>query len=233
MVYVVAHRGASGIAPENTLKAFRKAIALGADYLEFDVRMTRDGHAVVMHDPRVDRTTDGSGRLRDLDFADVRALDAGEGERVPTVTEVLEAARGKVRLLCELKGRGVEDIAVDLVQAAGMEAEVIFTSFRFERLMRVKKRNAALNVGAILNDPGDSDIRHAIDLGAVNIGIRYDNLSRDLVERVKATGIDLRAWNPDRLEDQIATMALGVDGIGTNRPDRLIDYLKRQGLRSG
>ena len=117
MIYVVGHRGAAGVLPENTLRGFRYAIELGVNYVECDVHLTRDDRLVVIHDKKVDRTTNGVGYIRDLDFAAVRALDAGEGEPVPTLDEVLETVRSNVKLLCELKGEGVEDAAVDAVLA--------------------------------------------------------------------------------------------------------------------
>ena len=89
MVYVVGHRGAAGVLPENTLAGFRYAIELGVDYVECDVHLSRDGQLVVMHDATVDRTTDATGAICDLDFNRIRALDAGEGEQIPTLDEVL------------------------------------------------------------------------------------------------------------------------------------------------
>ena len=104
MVYVVGHRGAMALMPENTLKGFRYAIELGVDYVECDVHLSRDGQLVVMHDTTVDRTTNGHGAIRDLAFARLRSLDAGDGEQVPTLDEVLETVRHEVHLLIELKG---------------------------------------------------------------------------------------------------------------------------------
>lgn len=231
MVYVVGHRGAAGVLPENTLAGFRYAIELGVDYVECDVHLTRDGHLVVMHDATVDRTTNGSGRIGELDFAAIRALDAGQGEIVPTLDEVLATVQGKVRLLCELKGAGVEDAAVDAVMARGMGSEVIFTCFHLERLAKVKARGEHLRIGAIFSDPTDEDISRASDLGVMGIGVHYRNLNLRTVERVLGAGVDLRAWNPDTLREQLAMIALGVGGVCTNRPDILLEYLAEQGER--
>jgi len=231
MVYVVGHRGAAGVLPENTLAGFRYAVELGVDYVECDVHLTRDGHLVVMHDATVDRTTNGSGRIGELDFAAIRALDAGKGETVPTLDEVLATVQGKVGLLCELKGAGVEDAAVDAVVARGMSSEVIFTCFHLERLAKVKARGEHLRIGAIFSDPTDEDISRASDLGVVGIGVHYRSLNLRTVERVLNAGIDLRAWNPDTLREQLAMIALGVNGVCTNRPDILLEYLAEQGER--
>ncbi len=232
MVYVVGHRGAAGVVPENTLKGFRYAIELGVDYVECDVHLTRDGHLVVIHDETVSRTTNGRGRVRDLDFVIVRSLDAGEGQQIPTLDEVLATVRGHVRLLCELKGEGVEDAAVDAVLARDMAEEVIFTSFHLDRLARVRERGDDLQIGVIFQDPGEDDLRRAVDLGACSVGIHYRNLCLRLVDEAHNLGLDVRAWNPDTLREQKAMIALGVDGVSTNRPDILIRYLREQGMRA-
>lgn len=228
MVYVVGHRGAAGVFPENTLKGFRYAIELGVDLVECDVHLTRDGHLIVMHDEKVDRTTDGAGLVRELDLGSIRELAAGEGERVPTLDEVLATVGGKVGLLCELKGEGVEDAAVDAVIARAMEAEVMFTSFNLDRLARVRRRGDHLQIGAIFADPSHEDVERALGLGARAIGVHYKNVSLGFVQQALDAGLDIRAWNPDTLAEQKAMIALGVGGISTNRPDILLRYLKDQ-----
>ena len=231
MIYVVGHRGAAGVVPENTLKGFRYAIKLGVDSAECDVHLTRDEQLIVMHDETVDRTTNASGRIGELDFATIRSLDAGDREQVPTLDEVLMTVQGRVQLLCELKGEGVEDAAVATVLARGMESEVVFTSFDMARIAKVKQREDHLQIGAIFGDPTDEDMASAMGLGVKGIGIHYRNLCLRMVEQVLDAGLDLRAWNPDTLREQKAMIALGVTGVGTNRPDILVRYLKEQGER--
>jgi glycerophosphoryl diester phosphodiesterase len=225
MPYVVGHRGAAKVLPENTVKGFRYAIELGVDMVECDVHLTRDNHLIVMHDETVDRTTNGTGPIREMDFAAIRALDAGDGEQVPTLDEVLATVQGKVTLLCELKGEGVEEAAVDAVRRRGMEKEVFFTSFHLERLARVRTLGEEYQMGAILPNPSQEDIDAAVTLRCAGVGVHYKNLCLRIVEQVKAAGLDLRAWNPDTLPEMQAMIALGADGIGTNRPDILMEYL--------
>ena len=228
MVYVVGHRGAAGVLPENTLAGFRYAIELGVDYVECDVHLSRDGQLVVMHDATVDRTTDATGAICDLDFDRIRALDAGEGEQIPTLDEVLALVQGQVKLLCELKGEGVENATIDAVKARGMTGEVYFTCFNMDRLEAVRRLGDDLLIGAILPDPEEKDIARAFELGAAGIGIQYRNLCLRQVERVLDAGLDLRAWNPDSLPEQLAMIGLGVKGVSSNRPDILLDYLNKQ-----
>lgn len=144
---VVAHRGASGYAPENTLEAFDLACTLGADVIELDVHLTRDDEVVVMHDERVDRTTTGRGEIRSMMLADVRAMDAGswfgtqfQGVRVPTLTEVLERFLGRVLIDIELKGATEHADAsthlartvLAVVERAAADDQVVISSGAFE-----------------------------------------------------------------------------------------------------
>ena len=231
MVYVVGHRGAAGVFAENTLKGFRCAIELGVDLVECDVHLTRDGHLIVMHDEKVDRTTNGSGLIRELDLSTLRELDAGDGEKVPTLDEVLATVHDRVGLLCELKGEGVEEAAVNAVIARGMEAEVVFTSFHMDRLATVRRRGDHFQIGAILPDPSHEDMKRVVDLGVTGIGVYYRNVCLRVVEQALSSGLEIRAWNPDTLAEQKAMIALGVSGISTNRPDILMRYLRGEGFR--
>ena len=229
MVYVVGHRGAAGVMPENTIKGFRYAIELGVDYVECDVHLSRDKQLMVMHDATVDRTTNGRGAIRDLTAARIRSLDAGQGEQDPLLDEVLETVRGEVHLLIELKGTGVEHAAVEAVKAQSMQEYVTFTSFALERLALVREMGKEYRLGAILPNPTDFDLARAVELQAVGIGIRYTNLCLRHVEAAHALGLEVRAWNPDTWDEQQAMITLGVDGISTNRPDILLSNLGRQG----
>jgi glycerophosphoryl diester phosphodiesterase len=229
MVYVVGHRGAAGVMPENTIKGFRYAIELGVDYMECDVHLSRDQQLMVMHDATVDRTTNGRGAIRDLTAARIRSLDAGQGEQVPTLDEVLETVRGEVHLLIELKGIGVEHATVEAVKAQGMQEYVTFTSFALERLALVREMGKEYRIGAILPNPTDFDLARAVEMQAVGIGIRYTNLCFRHVEAAHALRLEVRVWNPDTWDEQQAMITLGVDGISTNRPDILLSHLGRQG----
>jgi len=229
MTAISGHRGAAGILPENTLKGFRHAVSLGLEFTECDVQLSRDGHLVVMHDDTVDRTTNGSGRVADMALDDIRRLDAGDGEQVPTLAEVLEVVHGDTQLLCEMKGPGVEDAAMDAVAAAGMENRVVFTSFHLERIEAVKQRNDRLRTRATFTTLTEDKIARAVDLGACGVDVNYRNVCLRDVEQVLETGMDLVAWNPDDPAGYRAMLALGVPIISTNRPDLLLDYLQANG----
>lgn len=224
---VVGHRGCAAIEPENTLRAFRRAIELGCDMVECDVRLTRDGHLAIIHDERVDRTTNGSGPVADFTLAELHALDAGKGERIPTLPEVLEVVRGHVEILVELKGEGTPDPAVEVVRSLGMTREVVLTCFDLARIRRVKEIDASLRTGAIFGEPPPDAAAQATAAGAEGMGVNHRHQSRALIDAAHAQGLRIRAWNPDTEPEMRAMIDLGVDGIGSNRPDLLLGLLGR------
>ncbi len=227
MVEVIAHRGAAALEPENTLRGFRRAVELGADWTECDVHLTADGRLVVIHDETVDRTTDGTGAVGEMPLEQVRALDAGGGERVPTLQEVLQLVRGRIRLQVELKGEGVEEAALRAVESADMLGQVLFTSFHPERIRRVKDLEPAAEVAALTSDPADDTVRQALNCGAGSLHVHYRKLTWGLVEQAHEAGLLVGAWNPDAEPQWRAMLALGVDVLGTNRPDALLRMLGR------
>jgi glycerophosphoryl diester phosphodiesterase len=229
MVEVVGHRGAAGVLPENTLEGFRYAIELGVDAVECDVHLSGDGELIVMHDADVDRTTNGSGKIADMTLEEIRAFDAGRGEAVPTLDELLETIQGKVRLLCELKADGTEVPAVDAVAARGMESDVLFISFSLERLANVKRRGEGLHVGAVLGFPRARAVDRALELGVCHVGVMYKRISLATVERVREAGVQVGVWTPNELDEMRAMISLGVDCITTDRPDILMGYLNDGG----
>src|SRR5262245_4017798 len=165
LVEVIAHRGFSGIAPENTLAAIRAALEAGADRVEVDVLVTRDGVPVLLHDADLDRTTNGRGPVAARTLADVRALDAGgwfdarfTGERVPTLAEALEFCRGRILLNLEIKSEAVEDreapagveaAVVEAIRRARAPAEVVVSSFDPRALVRVRRLFPELGIQAL------------------------------------------------------------------------------------
>jgi len=161
MPYVVGHRGAAGVQPENTIGGFEYAIQLGCEYVETDVHLSADGHLVIIHDDTVDRTTNGSGRVGEMTLAQLRALDAGQGRQIPLLQEVLDVVRGRAILLCELKGPFTPDPVARAVMANRMQEQVIFTSIHFGRLARINLR--------AWNPDEEADIQRMIDLGPTGI----------------------------------------------------------------
>jgi glycerophosphoryl diester phosphodiesterase len=227
MPYVVGHRGAAGLLPENTLVGFRQAIQLGCDYVECDVHLSRDKHLVVIHDHTVDRTTNGKGAVAKLSLAELRRLDAGDGQQIPLLAEVLEVIRGHVTLLCELKGPFTPEATARAVVDAGLAEQVIFTSFDFGRLARIKQLDPSLRTGATFGQPPPDALEQALALGAISVGLHFETMTVEFVEQARCYGLNLRAWNPDSEADIQRMIDLDPPGISSNRPDRVLKLLGR------
>lgn len=156
-ITLINHRGLSPGFPENTLAAFRNSVALGVDAIEIDMRATKDGEIVIMHDASVDRTTDGTGNVSDLTLAEIKALDAGGGERVPTYEDALEAVKGTgVRLLLDIKTAAVTERAVRLTEQHGMVDQVIVGPRTVANLQSFKALNPNLTTLGFIATPADA-----------------------------------------------------------------------------
>jgi glycerophosphoryl diester phosphodiesterase len=231
-ILVTGHRGAAGLEPENTVRSFRRACELGVDRIETDVRLTRDGHLICMHDATVDRTTNSTGAVAELTFAELRALDAGEDERAPTLQEAIAAVRGQAVLQIELKGEGAVSPTLAILDAMRMQPEeFLLTCFDASRLAEVHAQRPDLPVSLLFGQPPPDAIERACAVGASSISIQHTHLTRAWVEAAHAAGMEIRGWNPDTREEMEAALTFGIDGLGSNRPDILIELLRERGLR--
>ncbi|MEJ7871387.1 MAG: glycerophosphodiester phosphodiesterase family protein [Rubrobacteraceae bacterium] len=223
MTWNIGHRGAAGLEPENTLRSFRRAAEEGADALELDLRVTRDGHLVVLHDPTVDRTTSGTGSVHELTLAEVQQLDAGLGERVPTFEEVLEATTLPIH--AELKVvEAAEPLASGILEKAAERITLI--SFDPEALRRVKRALPDQPVGLILSGAPPDDAERARSLDADLVSLEAEYLSAEAVERCRRAALKVTAWTVNEPEQMQRVVELGVDGIATDRPDLLAGIVR-------
>jgi glycerophosphoryl diester phosphodiesterase len=195
---------------------------LGVDQIEIDAQLTRDGRVILMHDPAVDRTTNGHGKVEDLTLAEIRQLDAGLGEHVPTLQEVLGLTRGKVILQIELKAAGTAPAVVQAVEAAGLEQEVILTSFVHQWLTEVHSLNPRISTGALWGRLPVDVVHRAQGLGVQAVHIWHEWIDHKLVTEAHARGLLVRAWNANTEEEMRRLIALEVDAIGSDRPDVLL-----------
>jgi glycerophosphoryl diester phosphodiesterase len=228
----VAHRGASGLFPENTLLAFREAVACGVEMIELDVQLSRDGELVVMHDQ-----TNGTGRLRDQTLAELRQWDAGQGERIPLLTEVLTLAQAAgIRLVIEIKGADeagslpIAEALVPLLQRTGWVDRSIVTSFHPGALLRARALEPRLSC---MLDPTPLDgslspravCEQTLAAGANIVGYYYRVTTAALVTECRLTGLALWTWTPNSAEEIEAQVRLGVQAVVTDRPDILNEVL--------
>lgn len=223
---VVGHQGCDGLRPGNTLSAFAHAIALGADAIECDVHLTADGRLAVIHDDRVDRTTNGRGAVAAMTMAEIRGLDAG-GERVPELDEVLALAAGRVRVVVELKAPGTAAPAVAAVRARRLLPQVTFISFRLPLLLEVRGEAPGAHTGALFSRLGPAEIEASRAAGADVMDIHHAAATAPVLEAARRAGMPVWLWTPDEESELRAAIAVGPGAITTNRPDRLLPLLGR------
>ncbi|MGQ9719476.1 MAG: glycerophosphodiester phosphodiesterase [Nitrososphaerales archaeon] len=218
---IVAHRGASAYEPENTLRAIEKAIELGANMVEVDVRPSKDGHIVVIHDDSVDRTTNGKGYVKNMTLKELKKLDAGKGERIPTLQEVIGAVRRRVVLVIEIKVLNFEEAVVRTVEKEGMEKEVMITSFYHPVLKRVKEIDSIIKTGVIFKCHPIRSAELALNALANALFPEYKYTSKEMAEEAHKSNLEIYPWTVDdqALADQFIKM--GMSGIVTNKPDIL------------
>ena len=238
---VAAHRGGAALWPENSLLAFRSALALGVDALELDLHLTADGEVVVLHDPSLDRTSTGTGAVRDLKLADLAAvrLKTREGavtaERVPTFAQVLDlVAPTSAELLPEIKVDanrqrydGIEEKVLALIRARGLLSRTTIQAFQVETIRRLRelepKARTMLLVarGDVERDrarPAEA-VRRARELGATDLGMNHRLIDTDVMSAARAAGIRVAAWTPNEEADIRRMVDLGVDMVMSDRPD--------------
>lgn len=230
-VFVVAHRGASAYKPENTLSSLRLAVELGADMVEIDVRQSRDGHIVVLHDETVERTTNGKGFVKDLTLKELKSLDAGLGNKIPTLSEAAVFLKGKARLVVEIKALGIEEKVVETLDETGVADDVVVTSFFHPVLKRVKDLRPKIRAGVIIASRPVAPSKLALDAKADAIFPRYKYVDEELVSAAHKNNLLVFPWTVDSA-DQVELLAkIGVDGVVTNKPDVAVSKLSSLGLR--
>lgn len=224
---VIAHRGASGYQPENTLPAFELAVAQQADMIETDLHRTRDGAIVVTHDEEL-VGLGGRGEIADAMLADVRALDAGRGARVPTLDELLDGFGARIPLNLELK-RGtradyqdLEEGALAAVRARGLLERTLFSSFYDPVLARLRRLAPTARIGLLISPRYPHDLlARARALGAEAVHPEACLVDGELVDGAHAAGLRVLVYTVDDPVEMRRLLALGVDGLFTNVPDRM------------
>jgi glycerophosphoryl diester phosphodiesterase len=235
---IIGHRGASGHAPENTLAAFKKAVALGAAFIETDLQLSRDARFVAIHDDTVDRTTGGQGKVHDQTLAVLRRLDAGSwfgseyaGERIPTLEEILEfSKKNDVVFYLELKPSGSwggEHALIGALRESGEVARVVVISFDPAILASLRKIEPTLMTGVLYDGQLDDPLTSAADVGARQIVVRGDLVTPTMIEQAHARDLQVVCWTVNHPAHIRLLMAAGVDGIMSDYPDRLIAAQKK------
>lgn len=232
----VAHRGATAYSPENTIAAFDLAVDMKADYIEIDVQRSKDGELVLIHDTTVDRTTDGTGKVGDLTFEQLRSLDAGSwkgeqftGEPIPTFEEVLDLYRGKVGILIELKAPelypGIEEqVAAALIERnlhKPQNEKIIIQSFNFESIKKMDQLLPKVPIGVLTSNRADTTLEALQEFSTYAdwFNPSYGIVTEELVNQVHSLGMQIGSWTVRSQEAADFLFEMGVDAIISDYPD--------------
>ncbi|MBL0386390.1 glycerophosphodiester phosphodiesterase [Tumebacillus sp. ITR2] len=233
----LAHRGASGYAPENTMEAFHVAEQMGADGFEFDVQLTKDGVPVVIHDELLDRTTNGRGFVYMHTLDELRALDAGswydpkyKGVQIPTLQEVIETFGNRMVLNIELKNSifempGLEEKTLDLIRRNQIEKSVVVSSFHHGSMLKFHELAPDIATGLLYDCVIVGAVQYAKRLGARALHPFFATVKPHLVEEAHAAGLAVNVWTVNEVNHMRLAALSGVDAIITNYPDRLKEVL--------
>ncbi len=237
---IIAHRGFSGQAPENTLVAIRQAIKAGADMVEIDVTMTADGQVILLHDETLDRTTSGQGLPTDFTLEELRGLDAGSwfgpqyaGEKIPTLAEALETVKNRILINIEIKTEAVEHGVVPKVVALIAEHEmldqVVVSSFSPEALRLMKVSDPAVITATLFNKElhtGRDPLEIIQEVGSRGFNISGKRLTQAMIERCHKHGIPVAVYTVNEPDQMHLLMEVGVDAVFTDHPDLMIEVLE-------
>jgi len=224
-ILVIGHRGANSIAPENTIKAFQKAIELNADYIEFDLHETKDGELVIIHDENTFNITGTECIVKEMTLDDLKLLDFGEGERIPTLQELLELTKNKIHLNCEIKVKGVGKKVIKLLHEYNMIESTIISSFIHEELILIKKMEPTLKLGSLEPTTYKSKydwntkkemIEFCVDQKFYAIHPIYQLVDEKFVQLSHDNKIKVFPWTVDSKTAIRKLIRFGVDGIITN-----------------
>jgi glycerophosphoryl diester phosphodiesterase len=227
----IAHRGASDYAPENTLAAIVKAAELGADMVELDIHSSADGTPVIIHDANLSRTTNGIGEVSQYTLAELKKLDAGEGQTIPTLVEAITCCQEhELGLYLELKSSAAIPAVVELIRQYRLYGEVIVTSFQPDWLAHVKALDPDIVTSVLFNTVDIDPVALAQAVGALYVHPAWERraaephrlLTPEWISRVRAAGLGIICWHEERPSEIAALRQLGVDGICSNAPDLLL-----------
>ncbi|MFD7993343.1 glycerophosphodiester phosphodiesterase [Streptomyces mexicanus] len=213
----IGHRGVMGVEPENTLRSFVAAERAGLDVIELDLHLSKDGALVVIHDAEVDRTTDGSGAVADKTLAELRALDAGRGERIPVFEEVLDAVRAPLQ--AEIKDVAAAKALAEVMHRRDLVSRVEVLSFHDEALTEIARLVPGVRTALVADFYGPEVVERARAAGAGTLVLNIRRLTLEIVERARAADLRVIGWVVNTLDQLRLARALELDGATTDQPE--------------
>ncbi|MET8680257.1 glycerophosphodiester phosphodiesterase family protein [Streptomyces sp. NPDC004647] len=213
----IGHRGVMGLEPENTLRSFVRADREGMDVIELDLHLSKDGALVVMHDADVDRTTDGKGPIADFTLAELRELDAGQGERIPVFEEVLDAVRAPLQ--AEIKDTAAAQALAEVMKRRNLVGRVEVISFHDEALGEIRRLLPDVRTALVASRYGTDVVDRAVAVGAGMLVLNIRRLTLEVVERARAAELKVIGWVVNTQDHLRLVRALGLDGATTDFPE--------------
>ncbi|MDX2823647.1 glycerophosphodiester phosphodiesterase [Streptomyces ipomoeae] len=213
----IGHRGVMGVEPENTLRSFVAADRAGLDVIELDLHLSKDGELVVMHDADVDRTTDGTGPIAHKTLAELRALDAGRGERIPTFEEVLDAVRAPLQ--AEIKDTAAAHALAEVMHRRDLMGRVEVLSFHDEAIAEIARLVPGVRTALVASRYGTDVVDRAVAVGAPTLVLNIRRLTLEIVERARKANLRTIGWVVNTQDQLRLVRALQLDGATTDYPD--------------
>jgi len=221
-ILIIGHRGANKSEPENTLKSFRKAIELQADYIELDVQVSKDGEIVVIHGYEISELTGYNGYVEKMTLDELKQLDFGEGEKIPTLQEVIDLAQGEIGLQIEIKVEEIGKKIIEMLRDASLIESTIISSFIHNELLKIKKLEPEIKLGALLSErisePRDltNATKRVIKKNFFAVHPHFAGIDKELVDFAHTNNLKVNVWTVNERTDMERLIKLGVDGIITD-----------------
>ncbi len=216
----IGHRGAKAYVPENTIRSFKKALEIGVDAVELDVRKTKDGQVVVIHDADIKRTTNKEGLVSELTFKEIKSVVTGKDEKIPSLEEALDFLDKKTKILIEFKETGIEDQVLSLIKERGLTKDVVIVSFMEDALKKIRESDKEVETGLIYAK-NRNPIKAALELKANYLLSFYKFTHSANVQKAHENGLKVIVWTVNNSEEVAEYVKKGVDGIVTDKPDVL------------
>jgi len=221
-VEIVGHRGASGYAPENTILSFQKAIDIGCDRAELDVRLSKDNEIIVIHDAEVDRISNGHGLISEMNLAEIKELNCPENQKIPTLQEVINLCKDKIDLCIELKAEGTPKAVNDIILKNQLLSSVIVISFDINLIREIKKLNPDIKVGFLFDEYNKEIWDFANLIPLEYICPKHSIADKEMIEKAHSQGLKIYTWTVNDKKIYNYLIDLGVDEMATDLPKLFI-----------
>ena len=225
----IGHRGAAGNEPENTIQSFKKAVDIGVDMIEFDIQLCKSGEVVVIHDFTLERTTNGIGYVTETSLSDIKKLNAGKGQQIPTLEEALNTINRNTEVNIELKGNNIARATATLIRSFienknWQTDDFLVSSFNHSELLAFKKLMPEIRIGVLFEEIPDGFNETASALKAFSINAEFNYLTKKNVNHIHSLGYKVFAYTVNSKDDKLRMKQMGVDGIFTDFPDKLMGH---------